>query len=345
MLDDLKYIHEKDVQDALGIAAKQPEQLLYDFAIASWAPTKPFSNIVYAGMGGSALAALLSTLWPGYKVPFEISRQYTIPEYVSSKTLFIACSYSGNTEETLSALKAAEKKNAYIVVIASGGKLEGLAKEKGYHFIKLPQAAQPRYAVFYNLKAIVQLLARADVFVDATTDKELTEAAGFLTNQLQALLPVVPSVKNPAKKLAQELMGKSIVVYAGEFLAPAAYKWKISFNENAKTVAWMGILPEFNHNEFIGWSSHPVHKPYAIVDLRSSFEHPRVLKRFELSAKLLSGKRPEPHVVEARGKTHLQQLLWTVLMGDFTSLYLGLLNGLNPAPVELVEKFKKELAK
>jgi glucose/mannose-6-phosphate isomerase len=105
----------------------------------------------------------------------------------------------------------------------------------------------------------------------------------------------------------------------------------------------MGTFPEFNHNEFIGWSSHPVQKPYAVIDLRSSFDHPRVQKRFKLSAKLLSGKRPEPHVIQATGQTHLEQLLWTVLMGDFTSIYLGLLNGLNPAPVELVEKFKKEM--
>lgn len=343
MLDDLKYIHEKDAQDALGIAAKQPEQLLYDFDLSSWAPTKPYANIVYAGMGGSALAALLSGLWPGYKVPFEISRQYTIPEYVDKDTLFVASSYSGNTEETLSAIKAAEKKGAHIVVIAGGGKLVEIANDKGYHCIILPKAEQPRYAVFYNLKAIVQLLAKADMFIDNTTEVELAKTAGFLTNHIVDFLPDVPTVRNPAKKLAQELMGKSIVVYAGEFLAPAAYKWKISFNENAKNVAWMGTYPEFNHNEFIGWSSHPIQKPYAVVDLRSSFEHPRVQKRFELSAKLLSGKRPSPHVVQAVGQTHLEQLLWTVLMGDFTSIYLGLLNGLNPAPVELVEKFKREL--
>ncbi len=344
MLDDLKYIHEKDAQDALGIAAKQPEQLLYDFDISKWAPTKKFANIVYSGMGGSALAALLSAVWPGYSVPFEISRQYTIPGYVGKGTLFIASSYSGNTEESISALSAAEKAGATIVVIAGGGKLEEIAKEKGYHCIVLPKVSQPRYAVFYNLKAIVQLLTKTGLFIDNTTEKEMVNAAGFLTNHIQDFLPEVPTAKNPAKKLAQELMGKSIVVYAGQFLAPAAYKWKISFNENAKNIAWMGQLPEFNHNEFIGWSSHPVQKPYAVVDLRSSFDHPRVQQRFDLSSKLLSGKRPEPHIVQAVGQTHLQHLLWTVLMGDFTSLYLGLLNGLNPSPVDLVEKFKKELA-
>lgn len=344
MLDDLKYIHDKDAGDALGIAAKQPEQLKYDFNIESWAPTKKFANVVHSGMGGSALAALLSTVWPGYNVPFEIVRQYTIPGYVGKDTLFIASSYSGNTEETLSALAAAEKTDATIVVVAGGGKLQEMAEKNGHHFILLPKASQPRYAVFYNLKALIQLLSKSKLFVSPTTEAEIAGAAGFLSNHIANLLPEVPTAKNPAKKLAQELMGKSVVVYSGQFLSPAAYKWKISFNENAKNIAWAGALPEFNHNEFIGWSSHPIQKPYAVVDLRSSFDHPRVQKRFELSSKLLSGKRPEPHTVDAVGQTHLEQLLWTVLLGDFTSLYLGLLNGLNPSPVELVEKFKKELA-
>lgn len=343
MLDDLKYIHDKDAEDALGIAAKQPEQLLRDFEVSDWAPKGPFQNVVYAGMGGSALAALLGTVWPGYTVPFEVSRDYHIPSYVSNKTLFIACSYSGNTEETLSALAEAEKAKATIVIIAGGGKLQERAKEKGHHFVLLPKAAQPRYAVFYNLKANLQVMAKAGVLREKVTEKELKAAAKHLEDSTKNLLPTVPTKQNPAKRLAQEIAGKSLVVYAGSSLAPAAYKWKISANENAKNVAWAGYVPEFNHNEFIGWSSHPHNKPYAVVDLRSSFDHPRVQQRFELSAKLLSGKRPEPHVIQAEGKTLLEQLLWTVLMGDFTTLYLGLLNGLNPAPVELVERLKKEL--
>lgn len=343
MLDDLKYIHDKDAQDALGIAAKQPGQLLHDFDIAGWNPKASFSNVVYAGMGGSALAASLGRTWPGYNVPFEICQQYHIPHYVSKGTLFIACSYSGNTEETLSALAEAEKTEATIVVIAGGGKLQEIAKEKGYFFILLPKAEQPRYAVFYNLKANIQLFTKAKVLLTNVSGKDLQSTVTFLENHTAAFIPTNPTKKNPAKTLAQEIMGKSLVVYGGPLLAPAAYKWKISSNENAKNVAWVGYLPEFNHNEFIGWSSQPHHKPYAVVDLRSSFEHPRVQQRFELSAKLLSGKRPEPHTVNAVGETLVEQLLWTVMMGDFTTLYLGLLNGLNPAPVELVERLKKEL--
>lgn len=343
MLDDLKFIHDKDAQDALGIASKQPDQLNHDFSI-DWQPAQnTFDNIVYAGMGGSALAAALSQSWPGYKVPFEICRQYSIPSYVSEKTLFIASSYSGNTEETLSALAQAEERRATIVIIAGGGKLQERAKEKGHMFILMPKAEQPRYAVFYNLSALYQLMARTDLLSEKADSAHLKQTATFLSEHIATLLPTVKASQNPAKKLAQEIMGKSAVVYSGPFLSPAAYKWKISFNENAKNVAWQGILPEFSHNEFIGWSSHPTNKPYAIIDLQSSYEHPQIKKRFEVSARLLSGMRPHPIDIQAEGTNKLEQLLWTVIMGDFTTIYLGLLNGVNPTPVDLVEKMKKEL--
>jgi glucose/mannose-6-phosphate isomerase len=342
MLDDLKYIHQRDGQDALGIAEKQYSQLLHEFEVP--AIEGQFNNIVYGGMGGSALAALISQSWPGYKIPFEVCRQYNIPAYISDKTLFIAASYSGNTEETVSALQEAEEKGAKIVVIAGGGKLQEMAQAKNHTFVLLPKAEQPRYAVFYNLKALLDILIAAGLADKEEIDSQLANASEFLKNSVQAWLPTVPQAQNPAKQLANELTGKSGVVYGGPLMAPAAYKWKISFNENAKNIAWWNQYPEFNHNEFIGWSSHPVDKPYAVIDLRSSFEHPRVQKRFELSDKLLSGRRPAAHIVQAPGDSLLEHLLWTTSFGDFTTIYLALLNGVNPSPVELVEKFKKELS-
>lgn len=342
MLDDLKMIHERDRADALGIVEKQAAQLEYEFDLSE-INLPEITNIVYAGMGGSALAALVSSVWPGYSIPFEIVRQYNIPQYVSNKTLFIAASYSGNTEETLSTLEQAEAKGAYIVVIAGGGKLADRAYKKGYPIAVLPKTAQPRYAVLYNLKAILDILNAAGITSGSNVRQELLSAVRFLNQKVVGLRPDVATASNPAKQVAQELMGKSIVVYAGPILAPAAYKWKISFNENAKHVAWFGQLPEFNHNEFIGWSKQPVDKPYAVIDLRSDLEHERVQKRFEVSERLLSGMRPSPIVVTAAGEGLLQQLVWTLAFGDFVSIYLALLNGINPAPVDLVEKFKKEL--
>jgi glucose/mannose-6-phosphate isomerase len=340
-IDDLKYIHSKDASDALGIAEKQWQQLEHKYDIPKL--DYPVDNIVFTGMGGSALAALLSKTWPGYKVPFEITRGYHLPAHVGPKTLVIASSYSGNTEETISALHEAEAAGAHIVCISSGGKLKDLAQLAGHLWVELPQAAQPRFAVLFSFKAFISVLEQAGLVNHDSAEVEIHQAAEFLRGHLESWSPVRPTSDNVAKKLARDIVGLSPVVYAGPLMAPAAYKWKISFNENAKNVAWWNEYPEFNHNEFMGWAGHPIDKPYAIIDLRSSFEHERVQKRFDLSAKLLSGRRPSPYTIEAQGETLLEQLLYTVALGDFVSLYMALLNGINPTPVELIEKFKAEL--
>lgn len=342
MLDDLKYIHQKDRHDALGIAGKQHTQLTHEFQL-DWRPETEIKNVVLAGMGGSALAGLLSTTWPGYDVPFEIVRDYEIPAYVNEQTLFIASSYSGNTEETLAALTAAEQANAQIVILAGGGKLVEQAEANNYPYEVIPKVEQPRFAVFYALKAYVTILEHAGLVKTEQAEATMQQASTFLAQAMQSWSAETPVSKNPAKQLALELAGSSPVIYAGPKLFPAAYKWKISFNENAKNVAWCNQYPEFNHNEFMGWSSHPVEKPYKIVDLRSTLEHERVQKRFEVSERLLSGKRPAPEIVQVQGEIILEQLLWAVAFGDFVSIYVALLNGLDPSPVDLIEKFKAEL--
>jgi glucose/mannose-6-phosphate isomerase len=195
---------------------------------------------------------------------------------------------------------------------------------------------------FYFLAALLQML-EPNGLVPTGSLEELRKTADWLKDQPAPWRAEVPTKDNAAKQLALELVGKSIVVYSGPKVFPAANKFKICLNENAKNVAWVNYYPEFNHNEFIGWSSHPVDKPYAVVEFRSNLEHPRVQKRFVVSEKLLSGKRPAPEVVVPQGETLLQQLLWMSNFCDFTSLYVALLNGLNPTPVELVEKLKVEL--
>jgi glucose/mannose-6-phosphate isomerase len=187
MLDDLKRIHELDAKDALGIAEREPQQLAYDFAV----PTGLFTgveNVVYAGMGGSALAATLVRTWPTLRLPFELVRDYDIPSYVDGKTLFIASSYSGNTEETLSALQQAETQGAQIVVVASGGALRQVAEQKQFTFVPIPPIDQPRYAVFYNFRALLEVLASADLL---PTDfrLQLTQTVEFLNTSAKAWLP------------------------------------------------------------------------------------------------------------------------------------------------------------
>ncbi len=341
MLDDLKLIHERDAQDALGIAEKQWQQLTQQYELGSLAPTQPIERVVFAGMGGSALGALIAQSWPAFNKPFEVSRGYDIPAYVDSNTVLFASSYSGNTEETISALEQAEARQAGIIVITSGGKLAEIAAAKNYPLLLLPSGLQPRHAVLYSLKAL--LVATDSLELTFGAADHLASKAEFLKQAITNWIPTVPTNNNDAKQIALDVIGKSVVVYSGPKLWPAAYKWKISFNENAKQIAWANQYPEFNHNEFIGWTEQPVDKPYAVIDLRSSFEHSQVLKRFDITERLLSGKRPDPVIVDAEGEDLLEQLLWTIALGDFVSIYTALLNGINPTPVALIEKFKKAL--
>lgn len=341
MLDDLKLIHDRDSQDALGACAKQYEQLAQSYTTATDGFTP--QNIVFGAMGGSALAAQLSTVWPGYTVPFEIVRGYDIPAYVNEKTLFIAASYSGGTEETISALEQAEQKGAHIMVITGGGKLAEIAQQKGYALALLPKLAVARYTTFSNLRALLQLVQNSGVLTQADALQQLESQMSFVQEAINAWQPDQPTTNNLAKQTALELLGKSVVVYSGPKLAAAAYRWKISLNENAKQVAWTNQVPEFSHNEFSGWSKQPVDKPYAVVELRSSLEHPRVQRRFELSEQLLSGMRPAPIVIAPQGETILQQLLWLIALGDFVGIYAGLAANTDPTPLPLVDKLKQTL--
>ncbi|HET8709136.1 MAG TPA: bifunctional phosphoglucose/phosphomannose isomerase [Candidatus Saccharimonadales bacterium] len=342
MLDDLKFIHEKDSQDALGVAGRQWQYLAAEFD-TPFTPSTEVRNVVLAGMGGSAWPALMIGVWPDCTVPFEIVRNYTLPSYVGSNTLFISSSYSGNTEETLSALADAEERGAQIVILTAGGKLADIAHDKNYPLFKIPSGIQPRMATFYFLNAFVQILSACQL--TGAKQAELAAAGEWLKSQAEQWSAVVRTDKNQAKQIALELMGKTPIIYSGPKLWPAANKWKICCNENAKNTAWANQFPEYNHNEFIGWSSHPIDKPFAVVEIRSDLELPRIQKRFEVSERLLSGKRPAPLVVKPEGDTVLQQLLWSFVLGDFVTIYLALLNGVNPTPVDLVEKFKLELDK
>lgn len=331
-----------DTKDALGFTMAQPGQLTHDFGLAHTAHFGEIDNVVFAGMGGSSLVAEFARTWPGLDVPFVISKEYRLPSFISARTLVIAASYSGNTEETLEALNKAEEKGAQIAIIAHGGKLLEIAQQKGYVVAVLPESPQPRTGVFYAYRALVEILMAAKL-IEAGGVDQLSNVSDRLTEAVKAWAPDIADDQNEAKQLALAMVGKTPIVYGGPLTYPAAYKWKIDVNENAKNTAWCSQLPEFNHNEFIGWSSHPIEKPFAVIDLLSSFEHPRVLKRFEVTDRLLSGKRPKSISVQAKGETVLEQLLYLVLLGDMATTYLALLNGVDPTPVELVERFKKEL--
>lgn len=345
MLDNANVLAQRDPEGALKVSALQYEQARYEAAIQDKENDgRTITGIVFAGMGGSALAALLAESWlkTELKVPFEVVRDYDIPAHVTADTLFIASSYSGNTEETLSALDEAERAGAQLAALASGGKLIDIAADKKIARVVLPTGVQPRMTVIYALKAIVALLENFGVLQPGKLD-EIAGLSGWLESEIANWLPEVPSDSNYAKQLADQAVGKTPVIYGGAITAPLAYKWKISWNENAKNVAFWNQYPEFNHNEFIGWSSHPVEKPFVIFDLVSMREHPQIIRRFDISNRLLSGKRPNAITVMLAGDSVLAQLLWGTILADFVTIYVAILNGVDPTPVALVEKLKQEL--
>lgn len=345
LLDDINQIRQRDTKNALAMAGEEPSQLIQDLTIHNLPEYIPnFSHIVVAGMGGSALAGDMCRDWLDLPVPFQVVKDYTLPKYVNSTTLVIACSFSGNTEETIAAFKDAQVKGAHVVIAAGKGKLIDIAETEQLPYVTMPyDGVTPRMFLATNLRAFLEIFA-AYTIVDEAIMSELETVAHSLAGVAKTWGVDVPFKENLAKQLAWHCAGKTPIFYTGNRFRSAAYKWKIAINESAKNTAWCNEYSEFNHNEFIGWASHPIEKPFAIFDLRSSFDNPRISKRFEISNRLLSGLRPKETEIWLEGETMLEQFLWSNILADYTSAYLGILNGVDPAPVPLIEKLKKELA-
>ncbi len=343
MLDDLKLIATVDKHDALGAVEKQLAQLVWSGATVTDLDLQPFDNIVFGAIGGSAWSAQFVASWfyDRLTTPTTIVRDYTLPASVGTDTLFIALSNSGNTEETLEAAEQAKVRGAQILVIAAGGQLIETAKSRGYPYIQMPGGHEPRFAALYAVRVLAQLFDKLELTRGAV--KEIEDAKKWLESQTVSWLPDVPTAGNPAKRLALELAGKGVIIYSSEALHAAAYRFKMQLNENAKQVSFTGVYPEFNHNEYTGWTAQPIEKPFAIVEFRSFLDHPRIQKRFELSNRFLSGCMPAPEIITAEGATKLEQLLWLSLYGDFVSVYLAVLNQVEPMGVPLVVKLKKAL--
>lgn len=300
-------------------------------------------NIVFAGMGGSALAGSIVKNWLNAQllVPLEVVRGYDLPGYVNERTLVVVSSASGNTEEALSCLKSAGRKNAQVITMSSGGLLEQAAKDKVLLDIELEHYSQPRLGVFADIKAFICILENLGLTSKVDMRRELQNVADYLDTQ-KAQWNLDAADNNAARKIAKQLHGKSVIIYAGPALASAGYKWKIDINENAKQMASANVFPELNHNEMQGWL-FPENKHAQVVELHSNLDGERIKKRFIATRQVLAKHGYEPIEVEVVGNTHIQQLLSTIMLGDYVSAYLGLLNEVDPSPVELVEKFKGEL--
>ena len=304
------------------------------------------SDIVIVGMGGSAIGGDVACrlVLAESKVPVFVHRDYGLPAFVGDGTLVIVSSYSGNTEETLSAFAELLKTGARKLVITSGGQLQQLAQNRGIPVFLVDYRATPRAVFPYSLISLIGISQKLGVIRDRSADMQ--EATGVL-NRLSNELTETSSVKfNEAKRLAAKLWGRVAVIYGAEILSEVARRWKGQFNENSKAWAFFESFPELDHNAVDGYR-FPIETKERIfaVMLRSSSFRARTLLRYEATASLLSGAGIPYGFVESRGECALAQVLSAVLLGDYVSFYLAMLNEVDPTPTGGIDFVKEYLAR
>ncbi len=348
-LDDMGIYEQGDPQRMRDRIAELPAHcadawhLVQDFSLPE--SYRAVRGVAVLGMGGSAIGGDLAAGLVAGECPALVTviRQYDLPAWVGPETLVVGSSYSGKTEETLTAFTQALERGCKTAVIATGGDLAAWAEERGIPLLRFSPCLAPRAAIGYSLMLLLGILWRAGLVRDYGED--LDEAIAVLEEWQRELRPETPTVRNPAKRLAGQLIGKLPVVYGAGFLAPVARRWKGQFNENAKQWAIWEEMPELNHNAVVGYGiPDGVREQVYVVMLRSQQDHPRVRARWEVTKELLLQEGIAPDEIWARGKSALAQMLSLIHFGDYVSLYLAILNGADPTPVPPIDYLKGRLA-
>jgi len=301
-------------------------------------------SVVVLGMGGSAIAADLvrGAFNDRLTVPLATVRDYELPAWVGRETLVVACSYSGSTEETISALTTALERRCPVAVITTGGALHDVARRAALPLLAFPGGGQPRAAIGYGLVLLSGLLERAGLL--AVADSDLADAERAAAATVEGCGPDVPTERNLAKQLAWTLVDRLPVIEASGFLAAAARRWKTQLNENGKSFATYEELPEATHNAVVGYAQpESIRDHLYVVFLASPSDHPRNSLRASLSAELLGMEQIAHQVVPVRGDGRLAQTVAAIALGDYVSTYLGMLYGLDPSPVEAISTIKTRL--
>lgn len=304
-----------------------------------------FNNIVLAGMGGSAITGnlLKSILLDELKIPFEIHRNYELPKYVDKHSLIICSSYSGSTEETLSAFDAALKRGCNVLCISTGGKLADIAKKNNIPLIKIPSGLMPREALGYSFAPLLTVLGRIGLAKDYTSElKKCAEQLGKWNDQY-----LFESENNPALDTAKKLAGKIIIIYSGpDRFDSVALRFKGQVCENAKQLVFCNVFPEFNHNELVGWELSPSYTDkFVVVILRDKDDQRQIARRMDAVKEILDGKDVEVIELFSKGDSGLERIFSLIQFADFVSYYMALINKVDPSPVNLIDYLKQRLAK
>jgi glucose/mannose-6-phosphate isomerase len=291
------------------------------------------NDIVIAGMGGSGYTGdLVKAYLFNTKLRINVVKDYNIPKFVDKNTLFFAISYSGNTEETVAAYRAAMRKGCKIVPISSGGKLEELAKLNGDNHIKVQDGIQPRLSTPYLFTAVMNVIANCGLVASPNDIVKKTSKELGLKQK---------GIETSGKELAKKLKGKTPIIYSSQKLLCLSEKWKTDINENAKTHAFYNMFSEFNHNEICSYEN-PVGN-FHVVILNDADDHIRVKKRIDIFKKLLGEYNTPVQEIAIKGDNYLTRLFTTVWMGLYVAYNLALEYNIDPTPVKIIESLKKDL--
>jgi glucose/mannose-6-phosphate isomerase len=303
-------------------------------------PQRTYRNIVIAGMGGSGIGAsvVASILFDKLLVPVTVVKTYSIPAFVNEDTLFIACSFSGNTEETLAAVEQAQAQNATIVGIMTGGKLKEIATQHNYPHLLFPgESKQPRANIGYSVFLLFFMLEAAGL-IDGSYLPDLQETVALCEQNEEGM-------RKQAQELAQVLHGRLPIVYADALLESTAVRFQQQVNENSKQLCHVNSFPEMNHNEIVGWE-HPkaLLGQTAVLLLHSGFDHPRVRQRMDLCRPVFEEQGATVLDINAEGRSLTAQIFYLTHLLDWCSVYLAEANGADPAPVAVINRLKEQLA-
>lgn len=338
------YVQKYDPQnqfDVLVNSFKQIEFAWQNEFIVSQIDLSSISNIVISGLGGSAISADLikNFLSDEINVPIVVNRNYNLPKFASVNTLFIASSYSGNTEETISSLKQAIDIGCKIVCITTGGEVETIAKLNQISCIKVQPGFQPRYSLglsFFSLLKVFQELK-------------------FIQDQSEIVSKIISLWKSKGKEysidgnfaysFAESLVGFIPVIYSvADSTSAVGYRFKCQLNENSKLHAFHGEIPEMNHNEIIGWESYQEKVFHSkIINIIEKNYHPQIQKRFEILKDIFSKSGVETLTLQSNEESYKVRLLDLIYLGDWISYYVGVLRGYDPSEIDNIYTLKDRL--
>ena len=348
-LDDPQLLRQYDPEGMLTHLHQMPQLCHEAWQRATHFELPPeysgVDKVVILGMGGSAIGGDLvaSLALSEARLPIIVRRDYEPPAFIDTKTLVIASSYSGNTEETLAAFEQTLQTEANKLVITTGGKLKAIAQEKGVPIFGFDYKAQPRAALAYSIMPLLCFLQRLGFIADKA--KDVTETVSVLQKIALEIKEDVPHRQNPAKQLASRLYNHLPVIYGAGIVSELARRWKTQFNENAKAWAFYEVFPELNHNAVVGYQFPAKLSTRIVVVLLHSAQLPERIKlRYRITCQLLERAGVSYQVINGNGECPLSQVISLVLFGDYVSYYLAMLYKTDPSPVAAIDFLKEKLA-